>query len=243
VQAGTINAMLIGQLKTTLGVCMRVLVTGGCGYIGSHTVLALTESGIEVTVIDNLSSGFADAISKDVKLIVGDVGDTGLLEQVFSDEGFDGLIHFAGSISVPESVKEPLKYYQNNTAATISLLNAAYRAGVGKVIFSSTAAVYGEQSSKVSEASPVAPTNPYGRSKLVDEWVLQDLAAATTMRYVSLRYFNVAGADPSGRIGQRTPNATHLIKVASQVAVGKRAHLSIRLQTAPALETTSMSMT
>jgi UDP-glucose 4-epimerase len=204
-----------------------VLVTGGAGYIGSHTVLQLVARGERVIVLDNLSTGFRRAV-RDVPLVVGDVGDRPLVDKLLAEHQVDTIIHFAAAVIVPESVSHPLKYYGNNTCATRSLLEAATAAGVKHVVFSSTAAVYGMPSSGVaSEDSPTMPINPYGTSKLMSEWMLRDLSAATSLRHVVLRYFNVAGSDPEGRIGQSTAKATLLIKVAAEHAVGKRPHLSV----------------
>src|SRR5690349_5026502 len=204
-----------------------VLVTGGAGYIGSHTVLQLVARGERVVVLDNLSTGFRRAV-RDVPLVVGDVGDRQLVDKLLAEHQVDTIIHFAAAVIVPESVSHPLKYYGNNTCATRSLLEAATAAGVKHVVFSSTAAVYGMPSDGVaSEETPTAPINPYGTSKLMSEWMLRDLSAATAMRHVVLRYFNVAGSDPEGRIGQSTAKATLLIKVAAEHVVGKRPHLSV----------------
>ena len=204
-----------------------VLVTGGAGYIGSHTVLQLVARGERVVVLDNLSTGFRRAV-RDVPLVVGDVGDRKLVDQLLAEHKVDTIIHFAAHTIVPESVSNPLKYYGNNTCATRSLLEAASQAGVKHVVFSSTAAVYGIPASGLAaEDSPTSPINPYGTSKLMSEWMLRDLCAATSMRHVALRYFNVAGSDPEGRIGQSTEKATLLIKVAAEHAVGKRPHVSV----------------
>ena len=204
-----------------------VLVTGGAGYIGSHTVLQLVARGERVVVLDNLSTGFRRAV-RDVPLVVGDVGDRALVDQLLAEHRVDTIIHFAAAVIVPESVAHPLKYYGNNTCATRSLLDCAARANVKHFVFSSTAAVYGTPSSGVaSEETATAPINPYGTSKLMSEWMLRDLSAATALRHVVLRYFNVAGSDPEGRIGQSTEKATLLIKVAAEAAVGKRPHVSV----------------
>lgn len=206
---------------------MRVLVTGGAGYIGSHVVLQLGEAGHDVVVYDNLSTGSRDAVLAGT-LVEGDLADRERLAAVFEAHGFDAIMHFAANIVVPESVADPLKYYGNNTRNTLGLLEAAAQFGVGKVVFSSTAAVYGiPEQSLVDEAAPLAPINPYGASKMMSERMLADLAAASSLRYVALRYFNVAGADPQGRIGQSTPKATHLIKVAAEAAVGLRQGLTV----------------
>ncbi len=206
---------------------MAVLVTGGAGYIGSHMVVNLVEAGEEVIVLDNLSTGFEWAVAGAARLVVGDLADTDLVSQVLQ-EGVDAVIHFAGSVIVPESVADPLKYYRNNTSNTRGLIEACVKAGVKNFIFSSTAAVYGDpQTVPVAETAPLCPLSPYGSSKLMSEIMLADAAAAHDFTYTALRYFNVAGADPEGRTGQSTANATHLIKVACEAALGKRARLSI----------------
>ena len=189
-----------------------VLVTGGAGYIGSHAVLALKDAGWPVAVIDNLTTGFRFAVPDGVPLYEGDIADAGLLARIFAEQGIKAVMHFAGSIIVPESVQNPLKYYRNNTANSRALIEATVTAGVPHFIFSSTAATYGvPEVSPVYEDSPRVPINPYGMSKLMSEHMLRDLCAATSMRHVILRYFNVAGCDPGGRIGQSTLNATLLI--------------------------------
>jgi len=204
-----------------------VLVTGGAGYIGSHTLLQLTARGEHVVVLDDLSTGFRQAV-RDVPLVVGNVGDRALVDRLLAEHRVDTIIHFAAHTIVPESVSNPLKYYGNNTCATRSLLEAATQAGVKHFVFSSTAAVYGVPSSGLaSEETQTQPINAYGTSKLMSEWMLRDVCAATPMRYVALRYFNVAGCDTQGRIGQSTRAATLLVKVACEVAVGKRPHLSV----------------
>ena len=205
---------------------MRLLVTGGAGYIGSHVVRHLRADGHAVTVYDNLSTGHAWAVG-DATLVEGDLADTAHLEQVFAaaeaEGGFDGVLHFAAHIVVPESVADPLKYYANNTRNTLNLLQACVRAGVRSFVFSSTAAVYGiPATERVTEDAPLQPINPYGASKMMSERMLTDVAASSDLRYVILRYFNVAGADPGGRTGQATPDATHLVKVACQAATGQR---------------------
>ncbi len=203
-----------------------VLVTGGCGYIGSHVTRQLSEAGYRVTVLDNLSTGFKESLLNQERLVIADLNDPGALAELFRSDSFDAVFHFAASIVVPESVADPLAYYQNNTVGTLRLLEACQGAGVREFVFSSTAAVYGEGAlGPVSETSPLAPSSPYGRSKLVDEWILADVAKVSGMRYVALRYFNVAGADPQARIGQRFPQATHLLKVACEAATGKRPHV------------------
>ena len=207
---------------------MTVLVTGGAGYIGSHMVYALTDRGEDVVVLDNLSTGFEWAISPKAKLVVGDIGDMELAGKVIRDHKVDAIINFAGSIIVPESVENPLKYYHNNTSNTRNLMEAAVKGGVPHFIFSSSAAVYGiPESNPAFEDARLDPINPYGRSKLMTEWMLEDVSAAHDMNYVALRYFNVAGADPKGRTGQSTPNATHLIKVAAQTALGQREKMDV----------------
>ena len=205
-----------------------ILVTGGAGYIGSHAVLAFLEAGHRVVVVDDLSSGRRDAVAEAVPLIEGDVGDSALIGRVIRDHAVAAVVHFAGSIVVPESVTDPLKYYRNNTAASRALIEACVVSGVGRFIFSSTAAVYGlPEATPIIESAPTVPINPYGTSKLVTEWILRDTAAAHDFDYVALRYFNVAGADPAGRAGQSTPNATHLIKIASEAVTGQRDHVEI----------------
>ena len=202
---------------------MTVLVTGGAGYIGGHMVLALLDAGEDVVVLDNLSTGFRWAVPAGAKLVVGDFGDIETLERIFTGHEIDAIAHFAAKIVVPDSVSDPLGYYENNTAKARTLLAAAVRHGVRHFIFSSTAAVYGEPPvDQVTEDTPQNPINPYGRSKLMVEWMLRDVSAAHDLRHVALRYFNVAGADPQGRLGQSTPNATHLIKIAVQAALGHR---------------------
>ena len=207
---------------------MGVLVTGGAGYIGSHMVLRLADVGMPVTVVDNLTTGFDWAIDHRAELVVGNVGDMELMGRVIAERKIDAIVHFAGSIVVPESVTDPLKYYANNTATTRNLIEAAVRGGVKHFIFSSTAAVYGNAGLKpVAETSPLQPESPYGRSKLMSEMMLADVAAAHPITYGVLRYFNVAGADPGRRSGQSSPTATHLIKVASQAALGQRPSMGI----------------
>ncbi|HRF57111.1 MAG TPA: UDP-glucose 4-epimerase GalE [Campylobacterales bacterium] len=208
---------------------MKILVTGGAGYIGSHTVKQLGEAGgFDITVLDNLTTGFEDSILFG-RLVRADLSDFAFVEKFLLDEKFDAIIHFAASIVVPESVENPLKYYMNNTVNTTNLVKCAVNAGVKYFIFSSTAAVYGEPiEGVVTEESQLSPINPYGFSKLMSEQVLKDTAAANSaFRFVILRYFNVAGASMDGQIGQRFPNATHLIKVASETACGKRKKMFI----------------
>ena len=207
---------------------MSVLVTGGAGYIGSHMCLALVEARETVVVLDNLSTGMWWAVPPETELVEGDVGDEALLDRVLEDGAVDAILHFAGSIVVPDSVTDPLGYYLNNTVKSRSLIAAAVRHQVPHFIFSSTAAVYGVPATiPVSEAASPAPISPYGTSKLMTEWMLRDAAAAHGLGYAILRYFNVAGADPKGRAGQSTPFATHLIKVACQTLLGQRPHLEI----------------
>ncbi|HEX9078710.1 MAG TPA: UDP-glucose 4-epimerase GalE [Desulfuromonadaceae bacterium] len=207
---------------------MTVLVTGGCGYIGSHVVRQLSEAGRRVVVFDNLSTGAAAALVHSEELVVGDLADTVAIEALFERHRFDTVLHFAAAIVAPQSVTDPLKYYGNNTRNTLNLLQACVRFGVRRFIFSSTAAVYGlPEKGVASEEGPTVPINPYGTSKLMSEWMLRDTALAHGLRYVALRYFNVAGADPQARMGQRTPEATHLIKVCCQAALGMREAVSI----------------
>ncbi len=204
-----------------------ILVTGGAGYIGSHVVLQLIEAGEKIVVLDDLSTGFREAV-KGAELIVGNVGDRELVSKVLHEHAIDTVMHFAARTIVPESVCDPLRYYANNTCATRNLLECCRAAGVAQIVFSSTAAVYGTPAGgRASEGTPTAPINPYGTSKLMSEWMLRDLAAAGGPRYVALRYFNVAGCDPEGRIGQSTQHATLLVKVACEAALGKRPRLSI----------------
>ncbi|MCL4673382.1 MAG: UDP-glucose 4-epimerase GalE [Sphingomonadaceae bacterium] len=205
-----------------------VLVTGGAGYIGSHAVLALRDAGWPVAVIDNLVTGFRFAVPDGVPFYEGDIEDAGLLARIFAEQGTRAVMHFAGSVVVPESVADPLKYYHNNTAKTRSLIAAAVSAGVPHFIFSSTAATYGVPDvERVTEQTPQVPINPYGWSKLMTEQMLADVSAAHPMNHCALRYFNVAGADPQGRTGQSTAGATHLIKVAVEAALGKRDHVAV----------------
>ena len=204
-----------------------ILVTGGAGYIGSHVVRQLGKRGERIVVLDNLSTGFADAVTHG-ELAVGDTADRELVSRLLRVHEVDTVLHFAAHTIVPESIADPLRYYANNTCATHNLLACCEAAGVDKFVFSSTAAVYGfPDDGRASEDTPTRPINPYGTSKLMSEWMLRDFAATGVLRYVALRYFNVAGSDPEGRIGQRTPNATLLIKVAAEVALGKRPYLVI----------------
>ena len=205
-----------------------VLVTGGAGYIGSHAVLALRDAGWPVAVIDNLVTGFRWAVPDDVPFYEGDIADAALLARIFAEQGTRAIMHFAGSVVVPESVVDPMKYYDNNTAKSRSLIASALAAGVPHFLFSSTAATYGiPDRSPIDETTPQRPINTYGMSKLMTEAMLADVAAAHPMNYAALRYFNVAGADPAARSGQATAGATHLIKVAGEAALGKRSHVGI----------------
>ena len=205
----------------------KVLVTGGAGYIGSHVVRLLGEAGYDAIIYDNCSTGSADSILYG-ELILGDLADTERLYQVCSQNQFSAVLHFAASLIVPESVARPLDYYSNNTRNTLNLLQCCSLTGINKIIFSSTAAVYGEpEKVPVTESTPTNPINPYGRSKLMSEWLIQDYAAVSDLNYVILRYFNVAGAEPSGRLGQISPNATHLIKVACDAALKRKPEMLI----------------
>lgn len=207
---------------------MNLLVTGGAGYIGSHVVRQLSERGDTVTVYDNLSTGFPESLLYNESLFSMDLADVLQINSVMSNNRFDAVLHFAASIVVPESVSNPLKYYSNNTANTLNLIQACVKHGVNRFIFSSTAAVYGlSETGFADENMCPTPINPYGMSKLMSEWILRDVALAHGLRFVALRYFNVAGADPQCRIGQRTPNATHLIKVCCQAALGKREKVEV----------------
>ncbi len=204
-----------------------ILVTGGAGYIGSHVVRQLGEAGEKIIVLDNLGKGFRQAVTAG-ELVVGDVGDHVLVSRLLAQHRVDTVMHFAAHTVVPESVALPLKYYGNNTCSTRSLLQACLENSVKQFVFSSTAAVYGmPEDGYASEESPTRPINAYGTSKLMSEWMLRDVAAVNPLRYVALRYFNVAGSDPTGRIGQSTPGATLLTKAACEAMVGKRTHVSI----------------
>ncbi len=205
-----------------------VLVTGGAGYIGSHAVLALLDAGERAVVIDDLSTGLRAAVPKGVPFYRASCGDAAMVAKILQDHAVDTIMHFAGSISVAESVRDPGKYYLNNTVNTHALISQAERAGVSHFIFSSTAAVYGEpRTIPIEEENATLPINPYGRSKLASEWMLRDAAASTPLRYCALRYFNVAGADPEGRSGQSTREAIHLIQVAVQAALGRRQGMDV----------------
>ncbi len=207
---------------------MSVLITGGAGYIGSHMAHHLLEAGEDIVVLDNLSTGVEKNLPKNIAFTRGDIADPALVSKLIDTHKIDSVIHFAGSVVVPESVEKPLDYYANNTSGTRTLIETCVRHGVGNFIFSSTAAVYGTPKIlPVSEDTPTNPDSPYGRSKLMTEWVLKDTAAAHPLKFGILRYFNVAGADPKGRTGQSTPRATHLIKRACQVATGQEPHLTI----------------
>ena len=204
-----------------------ILVTGGAGYIGSHVVKQLGERGEHVVVLDNLSTGFSNAVLHG-ELIVGDTGDRTLVREILDKYGVDTVMHFAAHTIVPESVSDPLKYYGNNTCSTRNLLHCCQEAGISHFIFSSTAAVYGELETGIAtEDTPTAPINPYGTSKLMSEWMIRDLCAASDLNAVVLRYFNVAGSDPDGKIGQNTEQATLLIKVACEAVLGKREKLLV----------------
>ncbi len=206
---------------------MSLLVTGGAGYIGSHVVSLLGAAGEDIIILDNLSTGRKENVLYG-KLVVGDLGDQKILDEIFSTHDIEAVLHFAGSIVVPESVENPTLYYQNNTELSLKLIKTCLKYKTKKFIFSSTAAVYGMAEGGVaSETTPTAPINPYGRSKLMTEWMLEDTAFAHDFSYVALRYFNVAGASKTGKIGQSTPRATHLLKTASEVATNKRAGMKI----------------
>ena len=207
---------------------MTVLVTGGAGYIGSHTVRALVDAGESVVVVDNLSTGFSQFLPEGVPLFIGDVSDENLVEGVIAAHNVSSIVHFAGSVVVPDSMRDPLGYYRNNTMTTRNLLNAAVKCNISRFIFSSTAAVYGNPDrTPVAEEAPTRPLSPYGSSKLMTEIMLHDVASAHGMHYVVLRYFNVAGADPQARIGLATVGATHLVKIAVEAATGQRAKIDV----------------
>ncbi|MBR0713124.1 UDP-glucose 4-epimerase GalE [Bradyrhizobium liaoningense] len=207
---------------------MTVLVTGGAGYIGSHTVLALAEAGEDVVVIDDLSTGFSAYLPEGVPLFIGDAGDENLVEGVIAQHNIESIVHFAGSVVVPDSMRDPLGYYRNNFMTARNLLNVAVKRGINRFIFSSTAAVYGNPDQvPVPEHAPTRPLSPYGSSKLMTEIMLHDVASAYGMQYVVLRYFNVAGADPQARIGLATVGATHLLKIAVEAATGQRAKIDV----------------
>jgi UDP-glucose 4-epimerase len=211
-----------------VGNAMTILVTGGAGYIGSHTVRALVDAGESVVVVDNLSTGFSQFLPEGVPLFIGDVSDENLVESVIAAHNVSSIIHFAGSVVVPDSMHDPLGYYRNNTMTTRNLLNAAVRCNISRFIFSSTAAVYGNPDQMpVPEEAPTRPLSPYGSSKLMTEIMLHDVATAHGMHYVVLRYFNVAGADPQARIGLATVGATHLLKIAVEAATGQRAKIDV----------------
>ena len=207
---------------------MSVMVTGGAGYIGSHMVLALLDAGEDVVVLDNLSTGYRWAVPDAAVFVAGDIANQDLVRALIWKHSITAIVHFAGSIVVPESIEDPLGYYQNNTVKSHALIETAIATGVKHFIFSSTAAVYGmPEENPVRENARLAPISPYGWSKLMTEMMLKDTALAHDIEYVSLRYFNVAGADPKGRSGQSTPEATHLIKVAAQTALGERSHMDV----------------
>jgi UDP-glucose 4-epimerase len=207
---------------------MAVLVTGGAGYIGSHMVLELADAGEKVIVLDDLSTGFRWSVPQEAIFVAGDLGDQALVARLIEEHGIESILHFAAKIVVPESVADPLTYYLNNTVKSRALIETAVTTGVKNFIFSSTATVYGNaEAPLLSEDLPVAPINPYGRTKVMTEWMLRDASHAHGLRYAVLRYFNVAGADPKGRSGQSTPQATHLIKVAAQTALGQRPYLEV----------------
>lgn len=207
---------------------MTVLITGGAGYIGSHTVLAFLDAGETPVVVDNLSTGFDWLVPEGVPFFRQDIADRSAMETLLRQQEIDTIVHFAGSIILPESIENPLKYYRNNTANSLCLMEAAVACGVSRFVFSSTAAVYGQPDSlPVSESAPLRPQSPYGASKLMTEQMLMDAAAAHDLTVTALRYFNVAGADPRGRSGQATLEATNLVKVASEAALGKRDSLTV----------------
>ena len=207
---------------------MAILVTGGAGYIGSHVAYELVDASRDVIVLDNLSAGFAGAVPSSVRLVIGDIADKALLCKTHAEHGIDTIIHMAGSVVVPESITDPLGYYLNNTARSRAIIAFAVEAGIRRFIFSSTAAVYGTPATiPIGEDAPLRPLSPYGTSKMMTELMLADTAKAHDLRYVALRYFNVAGADPAGRTGQSTRGATHLVKVACEAATGRRDGIDI----------------
>jgi UDP-glucose 4-epimerase len=220
----TLGGWALSQVEVRIMTC---LVTGGAGYVGGHTVLALLDAGHEVVVLDDLSTGLRWSVPSGAKLVVGDVGDSALVTQILRTNKINSVFHFAAQTSIPESFRDPLGYYLTNTVKTRSLLAAAIAGNVSEFVFSSTAAVYSTSDSLLSEEQKVDPKSPYGRSKYMAECIVRDVGAAHKLRYAILRYFNVAGADPSGRNGQSTPNATHLIKVAIQAALKKRSVVEI----------------
>ena len=206
-----------------MGESQPTLITGGAGYIGSHAVMAFRDAGLPVVVLDDLTTGRRDRLPADIPFVEGDAGDAELAGDIIRSHRIATVVHFAGSIVVPESVTDPLKYYRNNTCTSRNLIEASVAGGVRRFVFSSTAAVYGmPEQVPIAEDAPTVPINPYGASKLMTEWMLRDTAAAADFNFVALRYFNVAGADPQGRSGQATKNATHVIEVAGQAALGLR---------------------
>ena len=218
----------MAQLAQSLVSQLPVLVTGGAGYIGSHAVLALRDAGWPTVVIDDLSNGTREVVPDDVPFYTGNIADRQLVDRIFEEQGIGAIMHFAGSIVVPESVERPLEYYANNTLASHALISAAVAARVAHILFSSTAAVYGAPDRvPIDEGDPKLPINPYGASKLMTERMLEDASAAHGFNYGALRYFNVAGADPEGRSGQIGRGSTHLIKIAVEAAVGKRDHVAV----------------